>query len=511
MPINKIQSNTTGLAFAEESVIGVLPGVAGADAIWRAVEPNSYADFGGNITTVARSPINQSRQQQKGSVTDLEASVGFNHDFQTNTLTRLLQSFFFAKARQTADTRPLDSAQPQIAITAATATTFTAAAGLGVFKPRDLVQSSGFANPVNNGLKLLSASAAGVLTTTGNAVEAAPPAGARIKNVGVEFVAGDVDITLTGASAVNLASTAYNFNTLPLIVGAWVFLGGDVTGNRFVDNVGYARVSAISTNLLSFDQTTWTPAAEVGAGKTIRIFFGDVLRNEKLPSLIVTKSLQFERQIGDAGAGVQSEYVSGCVGNEFTLNLTTADKMTCDMSFVGINNTQRTGAQGLKAGTRVAIVPESAYNTSSHIYRQRLAVVDPANINNPVLVGFVMDGTLKIGNGVTLDKALGVLGGFDVSIGDFMTSGNLQAYFTTVEAVAAVRANLSLNYNVILARENSGVIYDVPLLTVAGGRANVEKDKPVMLPLDSTGFENPNGYTLLSSIFSYLPTAAMPL
>lgn len=500
---NKIQSNTTGLSVAEESAIGVLPGTP----IWRPVEANSYSDFGGSLTTVARNPINASRQRQKGSVTDLDAKVGISHDLQVTTLVRMLQSFFFAAAREKADSQSI--ANVIAPMTAATATTFTAAAGLGAFKAKDLVLAQGFGVAANNGLKVLSAATATTLTTTGNAIEATPPAAARVTTVGVEFASADINVTLTGTTAVNLTSTAYDFTTLGLTVGEWVYLGGDVIGNTFVNNKGYARVSAIATNLLSFDQTTWTPQAETGTGKLIRMFFGTVLRNEKTPSLIVTKSLQFERQMGNNGTGVQSQYLTGSVGNELTINVPMTNKATIDMSYVGLNSEERTGAVGIKAGTRATAVAEAAFNTTSNIVRQRLAIVDPTTINNAALTGYATSASIKISNGVTPDKAIGVMGGFDISIGDFVVTGNVEAYFTAIEAVTSLRNNASLNYNLIMARDNQGVVYDMPLLT-ASGKPNVEKDKAVMLPMDNGAFESPAGYTLLNCVYNYLPTAAMP-
>ena len=83
--LNKIDSNVTGLRYAEEDSYQTVSG----DEVWVPLEPNSYADFGGQVTTVARNPINPSRQMKKGVVTDLDASGGFETDITPVSYTHL--------------------------------------------------------------------------------------------------------------------------------------------------------------------------------------------------------------------------------------------------------------------------------------------------------------------------------------------------------------------------------------------------------------------------------------
>lgn len=498
----KIDSNVTGLAIAEESALGVLPG----SPKWYVQEPNSYSDFGAENQTVARAPINASRQRKKGTVTDKTVTSGYASDFTQNNMTRLLQGFFFADAREKASSQPFNGAA--VALTATTATTYTAAAGLGAFKAGHIVKGSGFGNSANNAVKVLSAATATTLTTTGLAVEA-PSAAAKVEAVGFQFPAADVDLAVVGGMAV-LQATATDLSTLGLTVGEWVFLGGDAANTYFnAATRGYARIKTIGADEIVFDDTTFTPAAVVGTGKTVQLYFGTVLRNEKDPSLIKRRSYQLERTLGNDGDGTQAEYIKGAVANEFTLNIPGQDKLTADLSFVPTDSEYTTGLEGLKAGDRIDAAGEDAYNTSSDLYRLKLNILDAATSNPTPLFGYATEGSIAINNGATPVKVLGETGAVEVSAGDFMVSGSITALFSTVGAVKAVNDNADVALNGIFSRENTGFVFDIPLLQLAGGKLNVEKDQPINIPLTQEGAENAAGYTLLANFFSYLPNAAM--
>lgn len=102
-PDTQIDSNVTGLRYAWERCLKELYPYPE----WKALEPNSYADFGKSVSTVARNPINPSRQRKKGTVTDMDANGGFNQDLTHNNTTDILQAFFFADARERPTTAPL--------------------------------------------------------------------------------------------------------------------------------------------------------------------------------------------------------------------------------------------------------------------------------------------------------------------------------------------------------------------------------------------------------------------
>lgn len=505
---NKIDSNVTGLAFAEESALKTLPG----SPVWNVLEPNSYSDFGGELSTMARDPINASRQRQKGTVTDLDASGGFNIDVTQNNLTKLLQGFFFADVREKFTTQPVNGSAITISGVATSDDSYSAASGLNAATAGSIILASGFTNTNNNGIFVAATVASGKITTTKNLTdEASPPSTAKLQTVGFEFASGDAVLTAS-ASSIVLSTTTKDLTTLGLTVGEWVFIGGDSTATKFASNApGYARVASISTNAISFSDTTFAATTDSGTGKTLQIFFGSVLRNEKVANLIKRRSYQIERTLGDDGNGTQSEYLTGAIPNELTINVPQADKINADLTFVAMDNEYRTGTQGVKAGTRTGITGEDAFNTSSDIYRLRMNIVDPTTLNNTPLFAYVNELTLTVNNNISPSKAIGVIGAFDASAGNFEVGGSVTAYFSTVAAAQAVRANSNVALNIIAAQNNAGMVWDIPLLSLSGGRVNVEKDQAITVPLDSAAAENPQGYTLLATFLPYVPTVGMPV
>ncbi len=505
--VNKIDSNVTGLRYAEEDSYKVVSG----DEVWYPLEPNSYNDFGGEITTIARNPINASRQRKKGVTTDLDSSSGFETDVTQTNLQDILQGFFFASLINKTTYSDID------AVDGVNEEYEKTGIGTGILVG-SLIMASGFTNAENNGLKRVTTVGANAITVAENLVaEAAPPTASKIVEVGFQAAAGDLDVVVSGTLPV-ITSTALDFTTLGLSVGEWIFIGGDTAPTSFANaaNNGWARVRSIAAGALTLDKTASTMVAESSTTETVRLFFGRVLKN-RTGSDIIRRTYQLERTLGapdDAlPSEIQSEYVVGAVPNEFALNIPTAEKMTATLSFVGADVEQRTGATGVKAGTRPALVEADAFNTSSDVVRIKLAQVVADDAAPSPLFAFVTDLTLTINNNVTGNKAVGTLGNFDASAGTFQVSGELTAYFADVAAVQAVRDNADITLDFHVAKANAGISVDVPLITLGDGRPNVEQDAPITLPLSmdaATGakIDSNLDHTLLMVFYDYLPSAA---
>ena len=416
-PVLKIDSNLVGLSYAEELCLKVLPDTAGGNAgnqaggVWYPLDPNEYDDFGGDVTTTARNPINASRQRRKGVVTDLEASGGFQQDLTQSNLTRIMQGFFFADAHERVGNKPYNASATSTDIVVnivATGSKINVTVGTN-YQVGDLLKLSGWTSPGNNvAVTMVTAIATNELTVdaTGLVSEtfASSPAG-KIEKVGFQHAASDLGIILSG-NLLTLTSTV-GFTPQKYQVGEWIFVGGDAAAEKFTlgatgQNVpGYARIEAVAANTLTLKEPTWTPLTNTGVGKTIRIYTGIYLRNEKTPSLIKRRSYQIERTLGNDANGLQSEVLVGSVPNEFTMNFDSADKVMVNLSFIALSNEIRSGSVGLKSGNRTNVLPlEDAYNTVSDVYQQRLYVHGSAP--TPVsLFAYVTQSSLTLNNNAT--------------------------------------------------------------------------------------------------------------
>lgn len=507
--VSKIDSNNTGLRYAEELGTGI--GNLSGSEIWVPLEPNSYADFGGEVTNVARNPINDGRQRQKGVLVDLDASGGFNTDLTQTNVEDLLQGFFFADARIKGE---------EIVTGVVTANTYEMASTTG-FQVGSLVLGQNFTDSANNVFSDVTAVSAGVSITVSATLvnNASPPADAQVIVVGFQGVAGDLDVDASGTLPV-ITSTTADFTTMGLTPGEFIRIGGDAAGDAFATaaNNGFARVKSIAANALTIDKHETTMVTETSTTETVQLFFGRVLKNE-LAALQVRRTYNLERTLGapdDASpANIQAEYLEGCVPNELTFNFNTADKITMDMSFVGIDHTTIDGPTSLKAGTRPTLVSEDAFNTSNDFARLKMHVLDATDENPTALFAFLTEFTISINNNASPNKAISVLGAFDITAGQFNVDGTATAYFSNVSAMAALRNNsdVTIDFSIVHgdAGSKTGIAVDMPLLALGDGRANVEQDAPITLPLtQAAGADRTFNHTLLMVHFDYLPDAADP-
>jgi len=511
--VSKIDSNQTETRFSEETSFGTADG----SAVWHLLEVNSFSDARGQFAKVARNPIASDRQRKKSVTVDLDVSAGFNTDLTQYNLQNLLQGLFYANARVKVE---FGGAGELVSVNGSNG--FTAASGLDVFAAGDLVVLRGGTAAAGNSNRIFRVTGLTgdtVVTVAETLVAETLPATAKLIKVGVRTAAGDIDVDASGAFPA-LTSTTLDFTTLDLVEGEHIWLGGDAALTFFPGNAVnncLARVRTIAANRLTLDKASkGAMVTEANASSTVEIYFGRVLKNEQIEDQ-VRRTYQIERQLGvpdDAEpTEIQSEYFSGCVFNEAVLNLDTASKITMDCKFIGADQELFTGAEGLKAGTRPAIENADAQNTSNDLKRVRLAKVVAGNEAPSPLFAFFPSATITINNGNEPLKALTTLGAFDMSAADFVVTVSLQGYFSSIEAIAAIKNNDTLTLDIMEFRNNQGWVIDLPLVTAGDGSINIEKDRPIMTPLTleaASGEEVDPAldHTCLWTFFDGLPTRA---
>ncbi len=512
--VSKVDSNDTELRIAEEETYKVLP----STPIWDPLEPNSYTDFGGQVTTVSRTPIRGNRQRRKGVVTDLDASGGFDTDLTQTNLQKVLQGVFFADLRRKGEeivtAVDIDTTNPDEYQVAATAG----------FLVGSLIQGQNFLLAANNAVNEVVAVVTDVSVEVIDGVlldEASPPADAQIVVIGHVADSADIDVDATGTYPA-LTSTALDFTTLGLIPGEWIFIGGDPATSDFVAaaNNGFKRIFSIAALRLEFDKSDLTMTTETGTAILLQMFFGRVLKNE-LGALITRRSYQLERQLGapdDAQpAQIQAEYLVGQVPSELAMKVPSADKIMVDLSFMGADHETIDGPTALKTGTRPALVESDAFNTSSDFSRIRMAIYTAGTEAPTPLFAFAQELTVTISNNLSRNKAVATLGAFDITAGIFQVGGSVTAYFADLASVDAIRSNDDVTIDLAVVKgaagAKQGIVLDLPLLTLGDGRLNVVQDQPITIPLamdavTAVKLHADLDYTALMVFFDHLPNAA---
>lgn len=512
--VNKIDSNVTGLAYQEETTLGV----ANPANPWKELEPNSYSDFGPSVTNVARAPIVNDRQRKKGVLTDLDASGGFSGDLTQEVLPDIGQGIFYADIESKNETTAT-----------AVATNVVTVGDETGYSVDDLVYVQGMDLATNNGLKLVSVVAANALTLDGMTDAAGQTA--TIRRVGHEFAAGDLDVAAT-AGYPTITSALKDMNDFGLIPGEWIFIGGDdptaISGDQFQTavNNGWKRVRSVSADGLTvtLDRSDATMVNEAG-GEEMRVFFGSRrLRNRGVAADIVRRSYQLERQLGYSdtdhdvpGGFQQAEYMEGAVPSTLQINIATADKMTFDIGFMGTTFSQvpshATVDQRKTGSSRDAVTESEAYNSSSDVSRINMQQHSLTDESPTQLFAYIQDLNFTIDNTLTANKAVGVLGAFDITAGIFAVSGSLNAFYADTATTTLIQTNADVSIDFHLSKANQGMSIDIPLVTLGDGRPNVEADAAIMVPLT---FEAASGakidaamdHTVMISWYDYLPDAA---
>jgi hypothetical protein len=355
------------------------------------------------------------------------------------------------------------------------ANTFAVVSGGTAMILGHLVQSSGFTNAANNQVfKVASSTGTTVVgAALGLIAETVPPAGARLKVVGCEGVAGDITATASG-----LACTALNFLNLGVVAGMWVKVGSTVVGNQFANtaNNDWIRVTAVTATTITADNLPSGWAVDAGAGKTIRLWFGDILRNG-----VAARSFTLEKQFLDLTVPVYAIYRGMQVGS-MNMSIASGSIISGSFSFLGTTHVPNTAAIGAGAAATTSQVMNAVANVA-RISEGGAAVTGP---------NFVKSLTFNAVNNLREQPAVSVLGLAGVGMGRFDVKGSMQTYFGSKALYDKYVASTQTSVSNINALNGQAVIVTLPAVKFDDGKIVASgANQDVMCDLTFTAIRDP--------------------
>lgn len=526
--MGQVLVNDVGLSCAVESSPGVLPG----SPLWFQLEPNAITSLGAEITTVARNPISRLGQRRKGTIVDLDAGTEHDADLTISAMVLFAEAFLHAIAVNTEMTfRAANVDATGYIIPAATATQ----AGKLQFTsggPISLVWGAGYANAANNGAHALTADTAmsGTAIAFSGAVVETAPANAEVSIMGIRGKAGDLRITVSGATATltsnNAGATAINFTTLGLTVGQKIHVGGLLAANQFagagaVKSLGYARITSIAANSLGLDKLDarliTSDGTDTGSGGTpvaVDLLFGRFIRNVPVSNTTeyLRRSFMFEESspnlyetepptpVANPDGFV---YVKGCRANEMTWRMPGQNKSDIGFGFVGLNADDPVNNSARKTNAASALAPlfTGAFNTSADFARLRLEDVDATGLSTDF-----KDMTVTVANNIAPEKVLGRLGARYINKGNFELDIETTALFNNPLVPARIKANTRATMDWILRNDDGAIAVDLPSCTIGNGGREYPLNESVKITLEVAAFVDPVlGTSMSISLFPATP------
>lgn len=482
-----VDTNSISLALCKETVSGTLPG-AGTKAVY--LEPNGIPDFGGSISTVARAPISANRQQRKGTITDFSSTVSVEQDLTVSSFLSVIDGAVLSEWQGV----------PALQATT-TASALTVSKTTVAIPANSLIYLTGFQQ--NTGLKKVkTAVSVGATSVSIDGLTAGDSGTAFV--CGYEAAAGDIKSTATG-----LVSTTLDFTTLPLFKGQAVFIGGETDSTSFSNGgiSGLARVVKVEAKTLTLDKLEGVFSEDAGDAKTIRIFFGQFLRNvpvndELFHAHSYAMELTYPGLVDAEGAATDGyEYSTGNKINTLELGMSVNDKATLNFTTFGLDTNPVTGTSRGWDVSNPRFV--EAFSTPSDFLRLRVQGVDEEG-----LTSYFKDCTLSINNNISAENVLAKLGPAFTNIGTLNVSLSGNIVFTNPKVTEKIRNNCTCSADLCLSNNDGSIYIDLPRITLGDGKKDFAVNEKVKLSLTGTSFvDDDYDYSVGITYFAYLPTA----
>lgn len=350
-------------------------------------------------------------------------------------------------------TRDNDGVADSVITAVATAGTVVTVTTGAAFVAGQLVQFSGFGVAANNGIFKVTTGSATVPAFVGSGItdEAVPPAAAKMKVVGFVGAAADITATATG-----LGSTALNFTTLGLVVGQWIKIGGTAAGDKFATAAlnDWMRITAITATALTLDNrpTGWT--TDAGAGKTIKVWFGDQIRNGTLETA-------FTVERGFLGQTTPVYIVTkGMHVNSLSLNFLSKQKITGVAALMGMGGSESTATLDAAYDAATTNVVMAANSNVGRLAENGATLTSP---------NWARSFDFTINNNLRQLEDVSSISPPAVREGEATVTGKIESYFGDDTLLAKFYAGTATAINARVSKNSQAMIFQVPRATLRGG------------------------------------------
>lgn len=349
-----------------------------------------------------------------------------------------------------------------------TTDTYAVASGGAAVVAGHLVRATGFTNSANNQVfKAVSSTATTIVgSSLSLTAETAPPATAKLKVIGVEGASGDITATSTG-----LGSTSLDFTTLGLAVGQLLLVGGSATANKFAtaaNNGAYIRITAITATALTCDNlpTGWT--TDSGTGKTIRIGFGDQIKNG-----VDATSLSIEKGFMDQSVPT---YIvnTGMQVNTIQHSITSRQVVSGQAAFLGMGGSE--GTTSLDDSPDAA-TPGKVMAANANVGR---IAENGSRLTDP---NWARQLTFTINNNLRTVEAADEDSPVKINPGECTVTGTIETYFGDDTLLQKLYNGTLTSIITRITKNNQSLIWQFPKVTLRTGvPAAQAKNQDVTLP-----------------------------
>jgi hypothetical protein len=318
----------------------------------------------------------------------------------------------------------------------------------------ELYRFSGFGVSGNNGIFKCTTGSATVPRFVGSGItdEAVPPAAARIKCVGLQGAAGDIT-----AAAGGLASTVLDFTTIPgLVAGKWIKVGGTAAGDQFptAANNAWIRITAVAAHALTCDNLPAGWAVDAAAAKTIKVWFGDYIRNG------VTATAQTIEK-GFLDQTVPTYIVNtGMQVNNFSLNLASKQKITGTVDFLGMGGSQSTVALDAAPDAQTTGLVMAANANVGRIAENNATLTSP---------NWAQSFSIKLANNLRSLESVDSTSPVGINPGQFTAGGQINTYFGDNSLLAKLYNSTSSSISSRVTKSSQAILFTFPTVYLRGG------------------------------------------